>query len=104
MSLISIRSALEVALNAMTPSVSTAPENAPFTPVAGTPYQKLYLMPAALTECHYYSKYYYGSSITNLYCPRALLVVAVACGRSRGPRTRTPRDWHHTLLLHRISL
>lgn len=39
MSTISIRAALEVALNAMTPPLSTAWENAAFAPVAGTPYQ-----------------------------------------------------------------
>jgi hypothetical protein len=39
-----VRSALEVALAAMTPALSTAYENAPFTPVAGTPYQRVTLL------------------------------------------------------------
>mgnify|MGYP003334795421 CR=1 FL=1 len=39
MSVVSIRAALETALNAMSPSLSTAWENVAFTPVAGTPYQ-----------------------------------------------------------------
>lgn len=46
MSLVLVRSALEVALAAMTPAISTAYENAPFTPVAGTPYQRVFLMAA----------------------------------------------------------
>jgi hypothetical protein len=41
-----IRSALEVALAAMTPALSTAWENAPFTPVVGTPYQRVNLLMA----------------------------------------------------------
>ena len=46
MSLASVRIALESKLNAMTPALSTAWENVPFTPVSGTPYQAAYLMPA----------------------------------------------------------
>jgi hypothetical protein len=46
MSLASVRIALESKLNAMTPTLSTAWENVPFTPVTGTPYQRAYLMPA----------------------------------------------------------
>ena len=44
MSTVSIRAALEVALNAMTPVLSTAWENAPFLPVAGTPYQAVHVL------------------------------------------------------------
>lgn len=40
-----IRRALEKRLAAMTPSMSTAWENAQFTPVSGTPYQRVNLMP-----------------------------------------------------------
>jgi len=36
MSVVSIRAALETALAAITPAMSTAYENAPFTPVNGT--------------------------------------------------------------------
>lgn len=46
MSLASVRIALESKLNAMTPALSTAWENVPFTPVSGTPYQAAYLLPA----------------------------------------------------------
>jgi len=45
-SIVSVRTALETKLNAMTPSLSTAYENVPFTPVTGTAYQRAYLMPA----------------------------------------------------------
>lgn len=45
MSTVSIRAALESALNAMTPSLSTAFENAPFTPPAPTtPYQRAWVI------------------------------------------------------------
>ena len=46
MSISSVRIALESKLNAMTPSLSTAWENVPFTPVTGTAYQAAYLLPA----------------------------------------------------------
>lgn len=39
MSVVAIRAALETALNAMSPAVSTSWENVAFTPVAGTAYQ-----------------------------------------------------------------
>lgn len=45
MSLVLVRQALEVALAAMSPALATAWENAPFTPVDGTPYQAVFLMP-----------------------------------------------------------
>lgn len=44
MSSVSIRAALESALNGMSPSVSTAWENSPFTPVAGTAYQRVHFL------------------------------------------------------------
>lgn len=46
MSLVLVRSALEVALAAMSPSLPTAYENRPYTPVNGTAYQRVHLMPA----------------------------------------------------------
>jgi hypothetical protein len=46
MSIVSVRAALEVKLSAMTPALVIAWENAPYTPVAGTPYQAAYLLPA----------------------------------------------------------
>lgn len=39
MSLTAVRAALETALNAMSPALSTQFENAPFTPTPGTAYQ-----------------------------------------------------------------
>jgi len=44
MSIRSIRAALEVALNAVSPSLSTQFENVPFTPVQGTAYQRVNLL------------------------------------------------------------
>lgn len=41
-----IRVALEVRLNAMTPALATAWENVAYTPIAGTPYQRVALMRA----------------------------------------------------------
>lgn len=46
MSIVSIRAALETALATISPTLSTAYENAAFTPVTGTPYQRVWLMPA----------------------------------------------------------
>ena len=46
MSISSVRTALETKLNAMTPKISLAWQNVPFTPVTGTPYAACYLMPA----------------------------------------------------------
>lgn len=47
MSLVAIRAALEVALAAMSPSLATAWENVPYSPVIGTPYQRVFLLKAA---------------------------------------------------------
>ena len=46
MSLAAIRVALETPLNAITPPLATAWENAAFTPTPGTPYQEAFLLPA----------------------------------------------------------
>ncbi|WP_022684558.1 phage tail terminator-like protein [Sphingobium bisphenolivorans] len=46
MSIALIRAALESALSGMTPPLATAWENAPYTPVAGTPYQAVFLLMA----------------------------------------------------------
>ncbi|MFA9200503.1 MAG: phage tail terminator-like protein [Cypionkella sp.] len=40
-----IRAALETALAAMSGNLATAWENVPYTPVPGTPYQRVYLLP-----------------------------------------------------------
>lgn len=47
MSLAKIRAALETRLGTLTPALSTAYENAAFSPVSGTPYQRVNLLPAA---------------------------------------------------------
>lgn len=44
MSAVLIRTALETALNSMSPALSTAWENAEFTPVVGTAYQKAHVL------------------------------------------------------------
>lgn len=41
MTAIRVRAALETAVLAMSPALSTAMENVPFTPVQGTPYQRV---------------------------------------------------------------
>ncbi len=46
MSIAKIRAALETRLGTLTPALGTAYENAAFTPVAGTPYQRCYVLPA----------------------------------------------------------
>ena len=47
MSISSIRTALETKLNSITPAISLAWENVPFTPVTGVPYAQMFLIPAA---------------------------------------------------------
>lgn len=46
MSAVAIRSAMEVALAAMPPALPVAWENTPYTPVVGTPYQRVHLLMA----------------------------------------------------------
>lgn len=46
MSLAEVRIALESKLNAITPALATEWENVPYIPVTGTPYQKVWLLPA----------------------------------------------------------
>jgi hypothetical protein len=43
MSIVNIRAALETRLNAISPSIATAWESVPYTPVTGTPYQQINL-------------------------------------------------------------
>lgn len=58
MSIAKVRAALETRLGTLTPALSTAYENAAFTPVAGTPYQRVFLLPATpdneVLGCDYY--------------------------------------------------
>lgn len=44
MSSVSIRAALEGALNGMSPTLATAWENVPYTPTVGTAYQRVHLL------------------------------------------------------------
>lgn len=44
--IVSIRTALEAKLEAMTPALATAWQNRAFKPVTGTPYQQVFLLPA----------------------------------------------------------
>ena len=46
MSIVSVRAALETKLNGITPALATEWENVPYTPVAGTAYQKTFLLTA----------------------------------------------------------
>jgi hypothetical protein len=57
MSIVAIRAALEVALAAMSPALATAYENAPYTPVAGTAYQQVWLLPATPANIEFSSVY-----------------------------------------------
>jgi hypothetical protein len=57
MSAVKVRSALETALAAMSPALSTAFENAPFTPTVGTPYQRATLLLAQPANDEFSSTY-----------------------------------------------
>lgn len=57
MSVVSIRAALETALNGMSPSLSTAWENASFTPINGTAYQQVHLLFAEPENVEYGSRH-----------------------------------------------
>lgn len=46
MSIVKVQSALETALNGMTPALSTQWENTPFAPATGTAYQQAFLIPS----------------------------------------------------------
>lgn len=46
MSIGSVRAALESKLNAITPALATVWENTAYTPITGTPYQRVFLLPA----------------------------------------------------------
>lgn len=44
MSIVKIRQALETGLSTITPTLATAYENVPYTPITGTPYQTVYIL------------------------------------------------------------
>ncbi len=58
MSLINVKRALERHLNTMTPSISTAYEGESFTPVAGTPYQRVQIVPRRVENPVFGSSYH----------------------------------------------
>jgi hypothetical protein len=72
MSVVAIRAALEGALNAITPSIATAWENAAFTPPASTiPYQQVWLLLARPSSPEAGSCYFeLGYLQVNLKYPR----------------------------------
>lgn len=53
-----VRAALETALNAMTPALATVWQNMPYTPVVGTAYQEVFLMPATPANPTFGNSYY----------------------------------------------
>jgi hypothetical protein len=57
MSVVSIRAALETALNTMSPPLSTAWENVSFTPTAGTAYQAVHVLFASPDNREYGSRH-----------------------------------------------
>lgn len=57
MSVVKIRAALETALNAMSPAVSTAWENHSFTPVTGTAYQRVNVLFASPENIEFGSRH-----------------------------------------------
>lgn len=63
MSEVLIRKALEKRLNGMTPALATAWENASFTPVTGTPYQRVNLLPATPDNPTIGGNYYLAQGI-----------------------------------------
>lgn len=71
MSIAKVRAALETRLGTLTPALPTAFENAAFTPVAGTPYQRVFLLPATpdneVLGCDYYREI--GILQVSLYYP-----------------------------------
>lgn len=82
MSAVLVRAALEVALATMAPPLATAYENAPFTPVAGAPYQRanvLFAEPANLEM---------GSA---RYTEQGYLQVSLAYPLNAGPAAATAR-------------
>lgn len=87
MSLPSVRIALETALNAMTPALATAWQNSPFTPVTGTPYQKVFILTAEPGNAEYGPHYQErGIFQVTLMYP---LMTGSAAAEARGELLRT---------------
>lgn len=75
MSAVLVRAALETALAAMSPALATAWENADYSPVVGTPYQRVNLMFAEPSN----------PEIGRLYTERGILQVSLAYPLGAGP-------------------
>ncbi len=87
MSLPSVRTALETALNAMTPALVTAWQNKPYPPIEGTPYQKAFILTAEPGNAEY-GPYYQERGIfqVTLMYP---LMTGSAAAEARGELLRT---------------
>ena len=81
MSLVSVRIALESALAAMSPSLGTAWENAPYSPTVGTPYQRVFLMAAEPANDEYGQR----------HTEQGILQVSLAYPLGAGPSAATTR-------------
>jgi len=66
MSIVSVRAAIETKLATITPAISTAYENVPFTPVAGIPYQSVFIMPAMPENPTFGNDYYRDIGIAQI--------------------------------------
>lgn len=87
MSISSIRAALESALNGMSPSVQTTWQNSPYTPVTGTPYQKVFILTAEPGNAEYGAHYQErGIFQVTLMYP---LMTGPAAAEARGELLRT---------------
>lgn len=88
MSIVLVRSALQAKLNAMSPSLATAWENVPYTPVEGTPYQAAYVMPATPENPTMGDDYYREQGIfqISLFYP---IQVGTAVAEARAELIRT---------------
>ena len=89
MSQVLIRKALEKRLAAMTPALSTAFENATFQPAAGTPYQRVNLLPNTPDN---------AVQGAGMYFDRGLFQVTLCYPMGAGPnaaetRAQAVRDW-----------
>lgn len=89
MSQTAIRKALEKHLSAMSPSLSTAFENVPFTPVTGVAYQRVNLLPNAPDN---------SAQGSGMYFDRGIFQVTLCYPQGTGPaaaeaRAQMLRDW-----------
>lgn len=81
MTAVTVRAAIEGALAAITPSLATAWENAPYTPVAGTPYQRVTLLLAQPAN----------TEIGPGYTEQGFMQVDLAYPLNDGPRAASDR-------------